>query len=125
MSEESEDFFEYTRGKKIPPEGIPGFDFSDPESIVEFTKYVVCMHLRREIKMSFKFIGLTDYESFIRCEIHSLIHIDELKCKNEEMQMAWKELYRVHTRSVGLLRLALMENVIAYLGINLSSSSLS
>lgn len=34
----SEDFFEYTRGKKIPPEGIPGFDFSDPESIVEFTK---------------------------------------------------------------------------------------
>ena len=33
------DFFEYTRGKKIPPEGIPGFDFSDPESIVEFTKY--------------------------------------------------------------------------------------
>lgn len=42
VSEESEDFFEYTRGKKIPPEGIPGFDFSDPESIVEFTKYVVC-----------------------------------------------------------------------------------
>ena len=42
MSEESDDFFEYTRGKKIPPEGIPGFDFSDPESIVEFTKYVVC-----------------------------------------------------------------------------------
>ena len=39
LSEESEeDFFEYTRGKKIPPEGIPGFDFSDPESIVEFTK---------------------------------------------------------------------------------------
>ena len=32
------DFFEYTRGKKIPPEGIPGFDFNDPESIVEFTK---------------------------------------------------------------------------------------
>jgi len=42
VSEESDDFFEYTRGKKIPPEGIPGFDFSDPESIVEFTKYVVC-----------------------------------------------------------------------------------
>ena len=39
MSEDgSDDFFEYTRGKKIPPEGIPGFDFSDPESIVEFTK---------------------------------------------------------------------------------------
>lgn len=36
--ETEEDFFEYTRGKKIPPEGIPGFDFSDPESIVEFTK---------------------------------------------------------------------------------------
>lgn len=32
------DYYEYTRGKKIPPEGIPGFDFSDPESIVEFTK---------------------------------------------------------------------------------------
>jgi len=47
VSEESEDFFEYTRGKKIPPEGIPGFDFSDPESIVEFTKYVVRMHTRR------------------------------------------------------------------------------
>ena len=34
----SSDYYEYTRGKKIPPEGIPGFDFSDPESIVEFTK---------------------------------------------------------------------------------------
>lgn len=34
----SDDFFEYTRGKKIPPEGIPGFDFSNPDSIVEFTK---------------------------------------------------------------------------------------
>ncbi len=40
MSDGSDDFFEYTRGKKIPPEGIPGFDFSDPESIVEFTKSV-------------------------------------------------------------------------------------
>ncbi len=38
LSDGSGDFFEYTRGKKIPPEGIPGFDFSDPESIVEFTK---------------------------------------------------------------------------------------
>ena len=39
LSEQSEqDFYEYTRGRKIPPEGIPGFDFSDPESIVEFTK---------------------------------------------------------------------------------------
>ena len=39
MSEDGgDDFFEYTRGKKIPPEGIPGFDFSDPDSIVEFTK---------------------------------------------------------------------------------------
>ena len=39
LSEDAiDDFFEYTRGKKIPPEGIPGFDFSDPESIVEFTK---------------------------------------------------------------------------------------
>ena len=40
LSDGSDDFFEYTRGKKIPPEGIPGFDFSDPESIVEFTKSV-------------------------------------------------------------------------------------
>lgn len=41
VAEENEqDFYEYTRGRKIPPEGIPGFDFSDPESIVEFTKYV-------------------------------------------------------------------------------------
>lgn len=38
LSGGADDFFEYTRGKKIPPEGIPGFDFSDPESIVEFTK---------------------------------------------------------------------------------------
>ena len=38
LSDSADDFFEYTRGKKIPPEGIPGFDFSDPESIVEFTK---------------------------------------------------------------------------------------
>lgn len=38
LSEKADDFFEYTRGKKIPPEGIPGYDFSDPESIVEFTK---------------------------------------------------------------------------------------
>ena len=42
LSEDAiDDFFEYTRGKKIPPESIPGFDFSDPESIVEFTKLVV------------------------------------------------------------------------------------
>lgn len=40
LSDCADDFFEYTRGKKIPPEGIPGFDFSDPESIVEFTKWV-------------------------------------------------------------------------------------
>ena len=32
------DYFEYTRGKKIPPEGLTGFDFSDPEQIIEFTK---------------------------------------------------------------------------------------
>lgn len=38
LTDNGDDFFEYTRGKKIPPEGIPGFDFSDPESIVEFTK---------------------------------------------------------------------------------------
>ena len=37
-NETNSDYYEYTRGKKIPPEGIPGFDFSDPESIVEFTK---------------------------------------------------------------------------------------
>ena len=40
LSDGADDFFEYTRGKKIPPEGIPGFDFSDPESIVEFTRYL-------------------------------------------------------------------------------------
>ena len=39
LSEEAEEnFYMYTRGRKIPPEGLPGFDFSDPESIVEFTK---------------------------------------------------------------------------------------
>lgn len=46
LSDGSDDFFEYTRGKKIPPEGIPGFDFSDPESIVEFTKYVLLQLLQ-------------------------------------------------------------------------------
>ncbi len=40
LSGKGDDFFEYTRGKKIPPEGIPGYDFSDPESIVEFTRYI-------------------------------------------------------------------------------------
>ena len=67
MSEESEDFFEYTRGKKIPPEGIPGFDFSDPESIVEFTKHVACMHLRREIKM---LVEATNTPSNEHCYFH-------------------------------------------------------
>ena len=56
----SDDFFEYTRGKKIPPEGIPGFDFSDPESIVEFTKYVcksVIFFILSLIKVHVSFIN--------------------------------------------------------------------
>ncbi len=38
VAEDDPDFYEYTRGKKIPQEGLPGFDFSDPDHIVEFTK---------------------------------------------------------------------------------------
>lgn len=38
VTEDDPDFYEYTRGKKIPQEGLPGFDFSDPDHIVEFTK---------------------------------------------------------------------------------------
>ncbi|XP_019850547.1 PREDICTED: zinc finger protein 236-like isoform X2 [Amphimedon queenslandica] len=49
LSEQKEpDFYEYTRGRKIPPEGIPGFDFSDPESIVEFTKSTRKMRLQKK-----------------------------------------------------------------------------
>lgn len=46
------DYYEYTRGKKIPPEGIPGFDFSDPESIVEFTRYTcMCLSVNNTVSM--------------------------------------------------------------------------
>ncbi|XP_053773221.1 transcription factor YY2 [Desmodus rotundus] len=32
------DFSEYMKGKKLPPEGIPGMDLSDPKQLAEFTK---------------------------------------------------------------------------------------
>ncbi|XP_057573904.1 membrane-bound transcription factor site-2 protease isoform X4 [Hippopotamus amphibius kiboko] len=32
------DYSEYMRGKKLPPEGIPGFDLSDPKQLAELTR---------------------------------------------------------------------------------------
>ncbi|XP_054437116.1 transcription factor YY2 [Pteronotus mesoamericanus] len=32
------DYSEYLTGKKLPPEGIPGIDLSDPKQLAEFTK---------------------------------------------------------------------------------------
>ncbi|XP_026335981.2 transcription factor YY2 [Ursus arctos] len=32
------DYSEYMTGKKLPPEGIPGIDLSDPKQLAEFTK---------------------------------------------------------------------------------------
>ena len=32
------DFTEYMTGKKLPPEGIPGVDLSDPKQLAEFAK---------------------------------------------------------------------------------------
>ncbi|XP_021100983.1 transcription factor YY2 [Heterocephalus glaber] len=32
------DYSEYMTGKKLPPEGIPGLDLSDPKQLAEFTK---------------------------------------------------------------------------------------
>ncbi|XP_033616053.1 transcription factor YY2 [Fukomys damarensis] len=32
------DYSEYMKGKKLPPEGIPGIDLSDPKQLAEFTK---------------------------------------------------------------------------------------
>lgn len=46
LLDEDPDFYEYTRGRKIPPEGLPGFDFNDPDHIVEFTKRTKMKHPR-------------------------------------------------------------------------------
>ena len=32
------DYTEYMIGKKIPPEGIPGIDLSDPKQLAEFAR---------------------------------------------------------------------------------------
>ncbi|XP_054107535.1 transcription factor YY2 [Callithrix jacchus] len=34
----SPDYSEYLKGKKLPPEGLPGIDLSDPKQLAEFTK---------------------------------------------------------------------------------------
>jgi transcription factor YY len=33
------DYEEYMTGKRIPPEGIPGLDLSDPKQLAEFARY--------------------------------------------------------------------------------------
>jgi len=44
------DYEEYMTGKRIPPEGIPGLDLSDPKQLAEFARYTVkCMKCRSEI----------------------------------------------------------------------------
>jgi hypothetical protein len=35
------DYEEYMTGKRIPPEGIPGLDLSDPKQLAEFARYTV------------------------------------------------------------------------------------
>jgi hypothetical protein len=34
------DYEEYMTGKRIPPEGIPGLDLSDPKQLAEFARYI-------------------------------------------------------------------------------------
>ena len=36
--EQQADFTEYLTGKKIPPEGLPGIDLSDPRQLSEFAR---------------------------------------------------------------------------------------
>jgi transcription factor YY len=38
LSDDGPDYSEYLRGKKLPPEGLPGLDLSDPKQLAEFTK---------------------------------------------------------------------------------------
>ncbi|XP_062502635.1 transcription factor YY2-like isoform X2 [Corticium candelabrum] len=38
LSDDGPDYSEYLRGKKLPPEGLPGLDLSDPIQLAEFTK---------------------------------------------------------------------------------------
>lgn len=82
MSEDAiDDFFEYTRGKKIPPEGIPGFDFSDPESIVEFTKYAYLSTLSSVVILYYV--------------LPLLCVIGAQKCSVVERQMETREIFPV------------------------------
>ncbi|XP_032142009.1 transcription factor YY2 [Sapajus apella] len=37
-ADNSPDYSEYLKGKKLPPEGLPGIDLSDPKQLAEFTK---------------------------------------------------------------------------------------
>lgn len=36
--EQDPDFTEYMTGRKIPPQGIPGLDLSDPKQLAEFAR---------------------------------------------------------------------------------------
>ncbi|XP_017731018.1 PREDICTED: transcription factor YY2 [Rhinopithecus bieti] len=38
QAENPPDYSEYLKGKKLPPEGLPGVDLSDPKQLAEFTK---------------------------------------------------------------------------------------
>ncbi|XP_055124890.1 transcription factor YY2 [Symphalangus syndactylus] len=38
QAENPPDYSEYLKGKKLPPEGLPGIDLSDPKQLAEFTK---------------------------------------------------------------------------------------
>jgi len=37
-AEQDPDFTEYMTGRKIPPQGIPGLDLSDPKQLAEFAR---------------------------------------------------------------------------------------
>ena len=61
LIEDDPDFYEYTRGRKIPPEGLPGFDFNDPDHIVEFTKFVACVTFPTPVVLIFFFLSPSLY----------------------------------------------------------------
>lgn len=37
-ADQDADFTEYMTGRKIPPQGIPGLDLSDPKQLAEFAR---------------------------------------------------------------------------------------
>jgi len=38
IGDQDPDFTEYMTGRKIPPQGIPGLDLSDPKQLAEFAR---------------------------------------------------------------------------------------